>query len=470
MFIQSVPAITNLKAEVPVDRITEYLSSYAAGLTYEDIPPEVVHKVKSLLIDSLGCGIGGYASEPGKIARRIAGRVSPCEWPATILGSGQRSSPELATFANGVMIRYLDFNDGYVGKGGGHPSDNFAPVVTCADAIHARGKEVIVASVLAYEVFCRLFDRFDLAPKGFDQSVIGVISCTMGASKILNLSQKQMVQAINLAMVANLSLQQTRIGEVSMWKGCAMANAARNAVFAALLAKEGLTGPGPIFEGRHGFFKVVSGPFKLDNFGGKGRPFRIMDATIKRYPCGMFGQTAVDAALQIRPKISSIDEIAEIKIGTFSYGKTAMAGDSEKWHPRTRESADHSLPYVVGAALMYGPLEVKHFDDEHLHNQTLLNLLGKLKVEETEECNHLFPGASPARMEITTTSGKKWSEWVLHHRGHFQNPLNDEEIEEKFHSLTGGLLPQTRRNELLRLLWDLEHVEDIHTIMDLLKI
>ena len=279
-----------------------------------------------------------------------------------------------------------------------------------------------------------------------------------------------MVQALNLAVVANLSLQQTRIGEVSMWKACAMANAGRNAVFAASLAKEGLTGPGPIFEGRHGFFKVVSGPFELDEFGGRERPFRIMDATIKRFPCGLFSQSAVDAALKLRSKVSSVDEIAEVTVGTFTLGKTAMGGDAEKWHPQTRESADHSLPYVVGTALMYGSVELKHFHDDFFRNPDLVKLMARIKVEETEECNSLYPGASPGRIDLTTTSGKKWSELVLYHRGHFQNPMNDEEIEEKFHSLTGDLLPQARRNEVLRLLWNLEDVEDIHTIMELLRV
>jgi 2-methylcitrate dehydratase len=453
-----------------LDTNTHYLASYASGLTFKDLPEEVIHKTKGLLIDTLACAMGGYTSEPGKIARRMSERISARQTPATILGSGQTSTPELATFANGVMIRYLDFNDGFVARSGGHPSDNFAPVITCADALHAGGREVIVASVLAYEVFCRLFDRLDLAVKGFDQSVIGVVSCVMGASKILGLSQKQMVQALNLAIVANLSLQQTRIGEVSMWKACAMANAGRNAVFAASLAKEGLTGPGPIFEGRHGFFNVVSGPFHLNDFGGNGRPFRIMDATIKRFPCGLFSQSAVDAALKLRSKVSSVDEIAEVTIGTFTLGKAAMGSDPEKWHPPTRESADHSLPYVVATALKYGSVELKHFQEGVFRKPDILKLMAKIKVEETEECNRLYPGASPGRIDLTTTSGRKWSELVLYHRGHFRNPMNDEEIEEKFQSLTKDLLPQNRRDKALKLIWDLEHVEDIHTIMELFKV
>ena len=450
--------------------IAEYIASYGASIKYENIPPEVVHKVKGLLIDALGCAIGAYTSEPARIARSIAGQVYQCEMPATILGSGQKSTPELATFANGVMIRYFDFNDGFASKGRGHPSDNFAPVLTCADAIHAGGKEVIVASILAYEVFCRLADQYNSISKGFDQSVIGVISCVMGTSKILGLSQEQMVQAINLAIAPNISLGQTRVGELSMWKGCAMANAARNAVFAALLTKEGMTGPSPIFEGRYGFFNAISGPFQLEEFGGKDRPFRIMDVLIKRYPCGQVSQTAIDAAIELRSKISSVDEIGEINIGIFASGKSVMAGDTEKWHPKNRESADHSLPYVVAVALMHGTVEVRHFDDKFLFNPDLLDLLQKIRVEESKECNNLYPNAMANRVEIVTKSGKKLSKLVQYHRGHHLNPLTNDEIEQKFNSLTRDLLTPTQRKGLLSLAWNLEEVDDASKIMQSLKI
>ncbi len=452
-----------------MDNIAEYIASYGASIRYEDLPPEIVHKVKGLLIDSLGCAIGAYTSEPGRIARRIAGRVYQCDTPATILGSGQKSSLELATFANGVMVRYFDFNDGFASKGRAHPSDNFAPVITCADATHAGGKEVIVASILAYEVQCRLADQCEIRHSGFD-SVIGVISCVVGTSKILGLSQEQMVQAINLAIAPNISLGQTRVGEVSMWKGCAMANSARNAVFAALLAKEGMTGPGPIFEGRYGLFKAITGPFQLEEFGGKGRPFRITDVLIKQYPCGQVSQTAIEAAIKLRPKISGIDEIAEIHIGTFGSGKSVMAGDAEKWHPKTRESADHSIPYVVAVALTYGTVEIKHFDEKYLFNPELLNLAQKTSVEETEECNNLYPDAMANRVEVVTRSGKRLSELVQYHRGHPKNPLSDGEIEQKFDSLTRDFLTPSQRKGLLSLVWNLEQVRDVSEIMQLLRV
>ncbi len=276
------------------------------------------------------------------------------------------------------MIRCLDLNDSYSGQTGAHPSDTFAPVLTCADAVHAGGKEMIIASVLAYEVFGRFCDQIALRSRGFDHSVIGVISCVTGVSRVLGLSREQMIEAMNIAISASISLGQIRIGEVSMWKSCALANAARNAVFAAMLAKKGMTGPSGIFEGRYGLINAITGPFQLEKFGGNGRPFRIMDVSIKRYPCGSFAQTAVDAALNLRSKISDVNDIAEVMVWTTHQGKIVMAGDAEKWRPETRESADHSLPYVIGIALMCGCLETKHFTHEYLHHPDLIHLLQKL--------------------------------------------------------------------------------------------
>jgi len=454
-----------------MDKITSKIASYTSSINYEDLPPEVVHKTKGLLIDALGCGIAGYTSEPAEIARKMAGRVKEKLLPATILGTNDQSSPELATFANGVMIRYLDFNDGYVSKSRGHPSDNFAPVLACGDAIHASGKELVTASVLSYEAFCRVSDQIDLNLTDFDHAVTGVISSVVGASKILGLSQEQMVEAINLAIAPNICLLQTRAGELSMWKCCAFANAAKNAVFASLLAKEGMTGPRPIFEGRHGFFHAISGPFELEELGGRDKPFRIMNVSIKRYPFGQHGQTAVDAALKVRSKMSSGDEIASVRIGTFKVGKIVMGEEPEKWRPRTRETADHSIPYVVGVALFInGPVEVRHFSDEYLHHPDLLNLIQKIKVEESEECNNLFPAVSANRVTVITKSGQTLSEMVQYHHGHYKNPLTDAEIEQKFNSLTQDLLSASQRERLLRVLWNIEQVGDVHEIMELLRV
>jgi 2-methylcitrate dehydratase len=453
-----------------MDTIASYLSDYTTALTFTDLPPEVVHQAKRLLVDTLGCAIGGYGSEPSKIARALADTVSSRQ-PATVLGSGQQTSLDLATFANGVMIRYLDFNDGYTSKESGHPSDAIAAVLSPAEVSHADGKGVITAMVLAYEVFCRICDAVSVRRRGFDHVTVGVMASTAAAAKAMGLSSEQAYQAFNLSVAANNALYQTRIGDVSLWKGCAFANTSRNAVFAVQLAAKGLTGPSPVFEGPGGFFAAVSGePFALEPFGGQGRRFKILDCSIKHFPLGQYSQTVVEAALQARQQLAKVEDIQEVRIKTLQTAVNIMAGDAEKWHPANRETADHSMPYTTAVALMYGTVEPRHFGPEYWGDPRLLDLVQKVKVSVSEEANRRAPEAMLSHVEIVTTTGQRLSSEVAFHRGHYKNPMNDQEIEAKFRALAQDLLTDRQVAALLDRLWNLEQVGDIGEVIRMVRI
>jgi len=448
--------------------IVERLSSYAAALRYEDLPREVVHQAKRLIIDTLGCALGGYASEPAKIAREIAGSVTSAQ-PASVMLSGQRSSPDLATFANGVMIRFLDFNDGYTSTGeSGHPSDSIAAVLTTAEIMRRSGREAIAATVLAYEVFCRVCDAADLKPLGFDHVTVGGMASTAAAARLLGLPEQKIAEAFNLGIAPNIALYQTRIGSVSMWKGCAYANASRNAVFAAMLAARGMTGPSPIFEGVGGYFKAVTrAPFKLAVLGGREHPFKIMECSIKRFPLGQYSQTVVQAALEARGKIVDADEIAEVQIQTVSTAVRLMAGDPEKWIPATRETADHSMPYTVAVALIHGGVAEHHFGDDYLRDPKIRALAQRIKVEASEEADRHMPEAMLCTLKLVTRSGATHTAVVDYHKGHYRNPMSDSEVEAKFRGLARGVLNPARTEQLLETLWKLEDVADAGEIVRL---
>lgn len=449
--------------------IAEQLAHYAANLHYRDLPPETVHLAKRMMIDTLACALGGYHSKPGQIARDMAATVTSTQ-PCTVIGSGQNTSPDLATFANGVMIRYLDFNDGYTSKESGHPSDSIAAVLSASELARASGKRAIVATVLAYEAFCRICDAGDIKPY-FDHVTVGCIASVLGAARSLDLNQEQTLQALNLGIAPNLALYQTRIGDVSMWKGCAYANASRNALFATVLAQRGMTGPSPVFEGRGGYVNTVHrGPFALAPFGGKEQPFKIAECSIKRFPLGQYSQTVVQAALEVREQLSDVTEIAEVTIETLQTAINIMAGDDEKWHPTNRETADHSMPYTTAVALTYGTVSADHFADVYLHNQDLLDLTSKIKVQVSEEANRRSPEAMLCKVGVTTRTGQRYASEVAYHKGHYKNPLTDVELEEKFHSLTGKVLPPSRADALLHRLWHLDEVTDMGEVLRLTKI
>ncbi len=446
------------------------LAEYATTLKFEDLPADVVHNTKRVIMDTLGCAFGGYDSEPARMVRELAADITSLQ-PATILCSGQKTSLDLAVFANGVMIRYLDFNDGYISKGSGHPSDGIGALLSPAEVAHASGRELIVATVIAYEVFCRLCDVFENKQRGFDHVVMGGIGSVAGASRLLGLTREQSVEAINLTVTPNVALNQTRVENVSKWKACGYANANRNAVFAAQLAKRGMTGPAPAFEGRDAFFRVVSGkPFQLAPFGGKGQPFKIMECSTKRYPLGQYSQTVVHAALEMRALVGDVHDIAEVHVRTLQTGLNSMAGDPEKWRPHNRETADHSIPYTAAVALMYGTVSHHHFDDEFLRNTELLDLVGRIKCSASEEANRREAEMNLCDFEVTLRSGERKSIRCEFHRGHWRNPMTDAEMEDKFRALALELLPPARVDALAAQLWKLEDLPDVGTLIGLTRI
>ena len=448
--------------------LVEQLSTYTTTLRFEDLPAEVVHQAKRLIMDSVGCALGGYWSEPARIARDLAATVRSSE-PVTVIGSGEHTSPELATFANGVMLRFLDFNDGYTSTGeSGHPSDSIAAVLSTAELRRRSGKEAITATVLAYEVFCRICDAADLKPLGFDHVTVGGMASTAAAARLFGLSRAETIEAFNLAIAPNVALYQTRIGRVSMWKGCAYANASRNAVFAAMLAARGMTGPSPVFEGEGGYFKAVTRkPFALPAFGGNDGSLKIMECSVKRFPLGQYSQTVVEAALQIRPRLRDGDEISEIRIDTVTTAVRLMAGDPDKWEPTTRETADHSMPYTVAIAFIYGDVQEEHFGARFLTNAKVRALTRRVEVAASEEADQRMPEAMLCRMVVTTVGGERHEASVEYHKGHWRNPMSDDELEGKFRRLGGGVLTPPELDRLAEALWKLETLPDSGDILRL---
>jgi 2-methylcitrate dehydratase len=455
------------------------LARYCQALCYDDLPAPVVHEVKRRVIDSLGCALGAWAAPPCRIARQLAQAVK-VPHSATLWGTGQKTLPDLATFANGTLVRYLDFNDTYLAKEPAHPSDNIAAILALGEASRASGKRVIQAIALAYEIQCRLCDAAALRPRGWDHVTYGPLSSALAAAKVLKLSDAQTVQAVNLAGVANIALRQTRVGDLSMWKACAFANAARNGVFAAMLAQRGMMGPSPIFEGEKGFMKLVSGPLELPAFGGEKGPsdpgtFKILDTYIKRYPVEYHAQTAVEAALAIREdicKVEGVDALAgvtEVEVGSYDVAIEIIGRDPQKWRPHTRETADHSFPYCVAVALLDGKVTLRSFEAKRLNDPLLHELMQKVRVVAQPEFVGRYPQAMPTRITVRTKAGKEFVKQVDYPIGHPKNPMSDHEVEEKFCRLVAGRLDRARTKKVIDVVWKLDQLEDISALMLLLK-
>jgi len=448
--------------------LAQKLSNYIVGLTYESLPSKVIHEIKRRVIDSLACAYGAYHSRPGRVARELAKTVIS-EKSTIVLGTSYKTSPEMAAFANGTLIRFLDYNDTYLSKEPAHPSDNIAVALAIAEAEHLSGEDLIAAIVLAYEIQCRLCDAASLRTRGWDHVTYGAFSATGAASKLYKLDEEQTRNALAIAATTNNALRQTRSGEISDWKACAFANVAKNSVFAAELAKYGLTGPHKIFEGKFGFWNEVSGKFDLDvdSFGGVGKSFKIMDTDIKYHQAEYHAQSAIQAVLELRENEQirdlvdegKIDDIASIVITTFEAAKSIIADDPKKWHPTTRETADHSMPYLIAVALIDGNVGPEQFTDQRIRDPVLHELMEKISVVEDLTFTTLYPGTIPNEIEIMLKDGKTFKERVDTPKGHSRNPMTDSEVEEKFYTLTNDILPEEVAQKIVSSIWKLDELD-----------
>lgn len=441
------------------------LAEYAAQLRFEDLPAEAVHETKRRFIDSFATAVGAMDADAYAVARRCALRVHGNPG-ASVLGGGQ-SSIEWATFVNGLLIRYLDYNDTYLSLEPAHPSDNLAAVLSVGEAVKAPGRELITAAVLAYEIQCRLCDAASLRKHGWDHVFYGALSSSLAACKLMKLDPVKATHALGLAGVANIATRQTRSGELSEWKGCAFANAARNGVFAALLAAEGLSGPAPIFEGDLGIMKLLTGHFELPELGGNGRPFMINRTYIKFWPAEYHSQSAIDAALQLRPEVGDIQGVESIDIHTFDAAVDIIGKDPEKWRPRTRETADHSLPYCTAVALADGDVTLAQFDPSRFSDPALLDLVAKVKVHRSPELSARYPRGIPNRLTITLKDGRQLVREVEFPRGHAENPMTDAEVERKFRTLVVPRYGEAMADRVLSACWTLEKLDNVSALLQL---
>jgi 2-methylcitrate dehydratase len=445
--------------------LAEQLASYAHELEYADLDADTIETVTERVIDSLACAYAGLDHEPVQNVRRYA-TTKTGEPTASILCDDRTASVEHAALANGTLIRYLDWNDTYLSAEPAHPSDNLGAILSVADAYDNTGKETIRAIVLGYEIQCRLCDAASLRTNGFDHVNYGLVSVPLAVGTLMGLSVEELTHAVNIALNSHVALRQARSGELSPWKGIAFANVARNGVVAAELAQHGINGPAPIFEGTFGFFNQVSGEFSLDpaTFGGNNGEFKINQTHIKFYPIEYHAQAAVNCALSLRDE-HDIDwqSIERIENETYEAAVSIIAGEDEKWQPETRETADHSMPYCIARAFIDGELTIEQFTDEKIHDTDVQQLMETIEVTENEEYTEEYGDGFPHRI-IVHTDDDSYEESIDYPKGHADNPLTDEEREEKFTATAEEYLSRDRIDELLEWVRHLDEQDDIYPL------
>jgi 2-methylcitrate dehydratase len=459
--------------EAPAHPLAEQLAAYADELRFVDIDDGTVETVKLHVIDTLGCAIGAFDEGPVRICRDLA--LAAGSSASTIIGTKRRSTIDLATFANAAATRYFDLNDAYsLARGSSHPSDAIPACLAVAEAVRTDAAELIAAIVLAYEVNCRLVDAFYVGERGWDTPVLTLPAVALAAGKLMGLDREKLTQAVNIALNDHISMQQTRVQTLSNWKGLGDPEAARNAVFAAMLARGGITGPAPIFEGRAGFFRQVSEPaarIDVNAFGGRGKPFKINRCEIKAYPAQLLTQTAIAAAIEVAQKAGGVERIVSVDIATSRRGYVTAGSEPEKWTPDTRETADHSLPYLTARAMFDGDITNDSYAPDKLRDPHLLAFMRKITVNEDPKLTAMLGTEGvPTRITATLGDGSRITRQADYVPGFAGRPMTRADVERKFRGNVGKRWPEPRIGAILQAFWDLDQVDDVSTLLAKLSV
>ncbi len=445
--------------------LAHQLANFACSLRFNDLSKEVVHEVKRRVLDSIGCALGAWNEEPCRIARKVASDFS-AKKGSTIIGTRHKAPPDWAAFANGCCIRYFDYNDTYLSKEPAHPSDNIAATFAIAESLGSSGREFITATALAYEVQCRLCDAASIRARGWDHPTYGDFSTALGCANLMKLDLEKTRHAVNIAGVACAAMRQARVGELSHWKGVAFANAARHGVYSALLARAGMTGPAPIFEGQMGFEKQLG--VALGNVGEKfvkrpeaktpneGTAAMILNTSIKYWPAEYHSQSAVEAALFLRKSIKNLAEVKGMVIESHDASVDIIGSEPEKWRPETRETADHSLPYITAIALIDGEVTEKQFQPKRFTDPAIWKFLENVKVGRNDALSAMYPGAVANIVHVDLKDGRRLTKRVDYPLGHAKNPLKDSEVEGKFRALVEPEIGKIRAKKIIDLVWRLD--------------
>ena len=402
-----------------MDRIVSRIEEFSRSVREHGIPKENREELKKRIADIITTSFGARNVEPVRIG--IASLLpSSGSLNSTVFFTGKKASSDVAAFLNGTMTRYLDYNDTYLSKEALHPSDNIPPLIAVAEAKDKTCGDVLNAANISYEVVCSLSDQVSIRDRGWDHVTYISISSAAGIAHLLDLSDNKYANAINLGLNNNISMRQTRAGELSMWKGATAANACRNSLFGSLLAMNGFSGPSPIFEGEMGFFKQVSGTFdiSLDNS-------HVRRTMIKNFPVEYHAMSAAEASLSIRSKIEG--EVESVDVETFTVANTIIIKDPEKLKPKTRETADHSMPYIIAYTLVYGEPTPDSYDGKFLNDRKILSLIEKMKFKVTKDYDKLYPENLPFKIRVKTTKGV-YEEELIVPKGHFKKPYSWDDV------------------------------------------
>ncbi len=431
------------------------LARFCTTASWEHLSEAARDALAIRVLDSIGCAIGAFDAPPIDSLRRYLDEMGGAP-RATLIGGG-RTSPDRAALFNGSLIRYLDYNDSDLAPGEtSHPSDSIGAVLAASELAGRSGKDFLVALAVAYQVQCRLGDVAPVRDRGFDHSTHTAYAAAAGVARALALDAATTAHAIAIAGTAFNALRVTRTGALSHWKGMAAPNAAAAATHAAFLAKHGITGPPDVFHGVKGFQDAVAGPFEID---WEAEDLEVVRRTIlKKYNAEIHSQSVIEALLDLRSTYG-LDgrRIERIEIDVFDVAYHIIGGGKEgdKYEVRTKEQADHSLPYLAAAAILDGDVGPEQYHHDRVTRSDVQSLMRRVIVRPDEAFSRRFPKELPARVRVILDDGRQFESEKRDYEGFSTRPMSWPTVIAKFERLSVARTHPDQRASILDIVRNL---------------
>lgn len=450
--------------------ISQKMAEFTHQLTFDDLPADVVHQAKRFLFDSVGCAVGATQSHDPQIYRQILldqGGTPEC----TIFGWGDKMSATSASLLNALLIRGMDYNDIYWKQDPSHPSDLIPAALAIGERKRLSGKDLIVGIIIAYEFEQRLceFAFPGIRENKWHHATLTQLASPLVAGKLLGLNVDQLVKAMGISGCHNYTPGIVAAGKLGMMKNTVDPLATQSGVIAALLAEQGYDGPAVVFEGKEGFFDVLGDAgceFKPEILtDGLGDSYRIMECSMKGFPTEALTHTFIGTTLHIVNEHDiKPEQVEEVTVNTI-YRAADILADPSKYKPENKETADHSLPYVVAAAIADRKVTPASFKMDKIKDPVIWDLMPKIKAVALDEFEEAFPAQQKCDVIIKTTDGNVYKHHVDYPKGDPRNPLNNDELNTKFDSLVDGLFSDAALARLKESIWGVDDFKTVNAFM-----
>jgi len=459
------------EAVAPKETITAKMSRWAAGVQYEQLSQDAVYQAKRFLLDSVGCALGGYQQHDVKIALEVLNEVAG-RGTSTVIGTGQKVDPVSASLANALMIRCMDYNDIYWKQDPSHPSDIFPAAMACCERAKTGAKELIVGLVLGHEFEMRFCEAAfpGIRERGWHHATLTAFVSPIVAGRALHLSAEQIQHAIGISASRHCTLGAVTAGKLTMMKNTVDPMATQSGVLAALMAEKGYTGPEHVVDGKEGLTHCFGPEWKLNLLtDGLGESWRITQCGMKFFPTEALTHAPISAVLDlVKENDLHPDQIEKVQVRSLARAADILS-DPSKYDPHTKETADHSLPYVIAAAIVDRQVTPAQFEMKKIMDPKIREQLNKVEVVADPEIEKVFPALQRVIVNISTRDGRSFEKQLDYPKGDPRNPLTDAEIEEKFSALAEGVLSAKAQKKLKDAIWNLEDIDSVSKLMRLMK-